>query len=395
MTVVISHFVTLWRPHILPDGGSSHLFRRVAQHVSELLNLGGGLAVTLFFVLSGMVLMYNYGGPDGRLRTSARSFYVARIARIYPVYVLGLLVAWLPYVRWHECTGGASNCAQSNAALNGGASLALLQAWDPLAATFWNGPAWSLSVEAFFYALFPILLPLLSGRTVSTLQRWCVALCLVALAFPVLYWIVLPDGPLSRSNFGSFWFSELWANPLVHLPEFVLGMALIRIVLLRRENIPHGHREWRALALLAADLAIVIVFLPYFGFPLALYPLSLVLALPAIGYLLFTLAQMRGPVSRVLSHPWLQALGEASYALYLLHWPVWLWWTHLLHASPTAGGRLSGLLLFGGYLCLVIPLSLAVFYGIEQPMRRLIRQTFDRPRATPGEVPEIAVEPAH
>jgi peptidoglycan/LPS O-acetylase OafA/YrhL len=40
----------------------------------------------------------------------------------------------------------------------------LLQAWYPPTAVLWNTPAWSLSVEAFFYALFPAICRLM-GRS--------------------------------------------------------------------------------------------------------------------------------------------------------------------------------------------------------------------------------------
>jgi peptidoglycan/LPS O-acetylase OafA/YrhL len=45
--------------------------------------------------------------------------------------------------------------------------LTLTQAWIPKAAVAWNGPAWSLSVEAFFYLLFPFILPKLESMSAN------------------------------------------------------------------------------------------------------------------------------------------------------------------------------------------------------------------------------------
>lgn len=112
----------------------------------------GYVAVGIFFVLSGFVLAYTYRGEF-----SARQFWTARIARIYPVYFLGLVLI-LPVVvasvlrhmtTWLWAGGSGLAC------------VLLLQSWCPRTALAWNHPGWSLSVEAFFYLLFPlILLPL-------------------------------------------------------------------------------------------------------------------------------------------------------------------------------------------------------------------------------------------
>src|SRR5690348_9842412 len=64
-----------------------------------LFNIGrsGYIAVGLFFVLSGFVLTYTYlGGAAPWTRLDKRTFWVARLARIYPLYVLSLAMA-VPY----------------------------------------------------------------------------------------------------------------------------------------------------------------------------------------------------------------------------------------------------------------------------------------------------------
>ena len=46
-----------------------------------------GLGMTLFFVLSGFVIHYNYNATIPR-RGGIRAFFVARFARLYPLYIL-------------------------------------------------------------------------------------------------------------------------------------------------------------------------------------------------------------------------------------------------------------------------------------------------------------------
>ena len=59
----------------------------------------GFIGVNLFFVLSGFILTYTHTGEGAALNLSNRDFFAARFARIYPVYLLGVLVI-APLVLW-------------------------------------------------------------------------------------------------------------------------------------------------------------------------------------------------------------------------------------------------------------------------------------------------------
>ena len=119
----------------------------------------GYLAVGLFFVLSGFVLAYNY--PLGESWSSGyrQRFAVARFARIYPAYCIGLLLS-APWVAL-SLAGNISVIRMCKALITAGLTWTLLQAWIPQTAMAWNGPGWSLSVESAFYCCFPFLGPVL------------------------------------------------------------------------------------------------------------------------------------------------------------------------------------------------------------------------------------------
>src|SRR5690348_11195801 len=94
----------------------------------------------------------------GGLRVTARDFWVARFARIYPAYLAAFCVAAIPIALVH--------CPARKCAVAGVSSIALVQAWIPQVANVWNPPGWSLSAEAFFYAAFPLFaVPLVTLRT--------------------------------------------------------------------------------------------------------------------------------------------------------------------------------------------------------------------------------------
>jgi Acyltransferase family len=107
----------------------------------------GYVGVSFFFVLSGFILAYTY-----RRKLTKAEFWGARFARIYPAYLLAFIII-LPIAIYAATLNGDRGLA----VFTTGLQLTLTQSWVPYTALQWNAPAWSLSVEAFFYALFPLL----------------------------------------------------------------------------------------------------------------------------------------------------------------------------------------------------------------------------------------------
>jgi len=166
----------------------------------------GYLAVSLFFILSGFILVYTYQGKISGTDSVVR-FWEARFARIYPVYLLALALM-IPFAR--TLTLGQRFTV-----------LAMVQTWMPWRPDMvgaWNFPAWSLSVEAFFYLTFPLIFVSLN-RLRAVGLRWLTGILLTLtvigdLSRPVEGW------PQSAITF--FHYIPL---PILRLPEFVVGMA--------------------------------------------------------------------------------------------------------------------------------------------------------------------------
>jgi peptidoglycan/LPS O-acetylase OafA/YrhL len=116
---------------------------------------GGFAAVAFFFVLSGFILSYAHAGPsehDG-CDVKASVFWRLRFGRIAPAYYLGLLLS-IPFVAYHLDVLAVTGWSRFVGPV---LVILFLQAWWPRFALLWNFPAWSLSVECLFYAVFPSL----------------------------------------------------------------------------------------------------------------------------------------------------------------------------------------------------------------------------------------------
>lgn len=295
----------------------------------------GYLGVTFFFVLSGFILQYVYRDAlTGRGRL--KEYAIARVARVYPVYILAVL-AMAPFV-----TGfGFRDLPQ----------FFLLQSWAPATMVEWanwNAPAWTLSVELLFYLLFPGLSRLARGAPLPALIAAVVGLHVAVLLSGSASVGSNRDVPASWMAFAPL--------PLLRLPEFVIGVALGEL-----------HARWRergAGMRLPVELPVIALLIT-----LSLTHDRYVSGAATLGAsaIIFALAQGRAtPLSRLLSQRWLVVLGASSYALYLLFQPV-----HLAVAAFGDNAALAALL--GNPLA--IAAGLIVFFAYEEPARRWIKRT--------------------
>ena len=75
----------------------------------------GFVGVSFFFILSGFIIAYNYEEKLLEKITTKRTFWVARIARIYPLHLLTLLIAACigGYVQYNDTTDWIKHFAAS------------------------------------------------------------------------------------------------------------------------------------------------------------------------------------------------------------------------------------------------------------------------------------------
>jgi peptidoglycan/LPS O-acetylase OafA/YrhL len=102
----------------------------------------GYASVSFFILLSGYVLAYNYAARARAGQLATVRFWKARFTRLYPIYLLSLLLSWRMVP--------AEYASHSHGMFWAGMILTpmLLQGWIPPVATFLNTPAWTMSAES-------------------------------------------------------------------------------------------------------------------------------------------------------------------------------------------------------------------------------------------------------
>lgn len=314
----------------------------------------GHLGVSFFFVLSGFILAYNYTDRLRRITwASLRSFYIARFARVYPVHALTLLLA-VPMAAADGQLYDGLKCLVIGV-LNAG----LLQSFYPKKHVFFsfNSVSWSVSVEAFFYLVFPFLCMIIRPpRNAKLFFPITVALLLAVRTWPS-HWA---QGRFSED--AVFWISDVF--PPSRLAEFILGILLYHLFS-RAPMSPSGSgrllfasMEW----LLAGSMAAVLL-VPGLAWQLDRSVLTLLM-----GLIVLVFAYGAGLLSRLLSLPQAVLLGEASYSLYMLHRSV-IWAAERSKVFTHTPPAISVSLVLGA----VLLVSLACFRWFEIPMRNRIR----------------------
>ncbi|MEU5954179.1 acyltransferase [Streptomyces sp. NPDC047525] len=305
----------------------------------------GANGVGFFFVLSGFLLTWGH-----RPGTLARLFYWRRFGRIWPAH----LVATLPCIWVFYLWAGVPTDAFSFVA-----SLLLVQTWFPGVVPMFpgNGVAWTLSVEAFFYLLFPFAIR-------GALRLRTRTLALLAAAGLVAMWLLKWWTATHLSPFATEW---IMRNPVSRLPEF--GVGMVCALALRR-----GHRFRIGPAAVLACLAAYAVlyfhrtawFGPYIADQLA-WTLRPFAALFSVLFIVaYVQRELTGHRGWLCSRP-MVLLGLWSYAFYLLHQTL----NRLIldtWGRPQPGNSAVFTLL--GVAVTVVVLSWALFTYVEEPARK-------------------------
>lgn len=344
--------------------GHAHpLFGSLGIATAVPLNQG----VSFFFVLSGFILAYNYPSLEGA--KAVRQFWLARFARVWPLHIV-MLMLWIFLISINEKKIDFFNIKEL---IHLGVNVVLFQAWIPLHAWVlsFNGVAWSLSAELFFYAAFPFLIYYWSKA-----WHWIILVQMIVVILVVGLCSVLAI-PGEEAYAGVGLSGLIYFNPIVRILEFSIGICAAFVVKkVANQNLLLSRSQWFLIELVALGCCIFALSVAanlagidrVFGRVTAYYFAHQGLWLVFAALIaVFSLSQ--GPFSKFLAIRPLVFLGEISFALYLCHALV----IHYIQPYEVTL-REAGGVAYAFFWVVLLLFSTILFYGVEKPARVTILQ---------------------
>lgn len=301
----------------------------------------GFLGVSFFFILSGFVLSLNYAKIT---KADIKKFYLYRLARIYPVYLLTLLL---------------SVFIVQGSLYKFIIQIFGIQSFFPNQEIYfsYNAPSWSISDEFFFYLLFPLVISLFRKINFTSKTIITTLLCISVV-------IITNYIPTEKQHY------YIYISPITRFVDFVIGIYLFYLCdLIKSKNyIKKNYMLFEILTL--------IIFITFFYFHEIInlsyryssyywIPMSLIILSASSEYYIKNYRPLI--INKLLSHKIFVHLGEISFCFYMIHYLV------ILIIEKYFNMYNNTILIF---LTLTISLILSsIFYRfVEKPINKFLKK---------------------
>lgn len=319
------------------------------KHLYDDILFEGYIGVSFFFILSGFVLGYNYHDKilAGDIKFS--QFWLARLARIYPLHLLTLAVA-IPLSLAGDATEWINRFV-----LN----IFLIQSFVPSDGVYFyfNSVSWSISDEWFFYLSFPFLVHLMFRRRYIRF-------------LPILL-LIIPIGLLLVKE--SYHEKYFYINPLLRISDFMIGKLLYRLYRKRKDIEVLNNRNVATVAEIGSILFLGVFFYFHKDIPQG-FRYSCYYWLP-MTFLIYTFSYSKGAISDLLSNRKLVYLGEISFGFYMIHMLVLRYYQYIPKKIPALAAlipanHISAIIVF----IISLVFSMLLYKYFEMPANKFIKK---------------------
>jgi peptidoglycan/LPS O-acetylase OafA/YrhL len=310
----------------------------------------GNEAVNFFFFISGFVLTISNGKffNGDKAKFPKKEFYVKRIARIYPLYVLAILML----LSFHY---GIKTIDTPTVIYRMPFEIAGVQRW--LYAGSFNYPGWSISCEFMFYLLFPFIAQYLRVNRAGFAKLVWVYFFVALIATYALSILIKQNLPMLAGKL----VVALYLNPILLISVFLFGVLAGKCFI--ENKLTFFKNPWNNVLSVVAAAAVI-------GLAKYYAPNGSVLlkggALAPVYFVFITaITSFKTDSTRLFSSKLFIFLGEISYGMYIFQYPVYVFYTRYVTKMETG----IDLLLFT--LALIAFTSLTHIL-VEKPMRKVI-----------------------
>lgn len=355
LSVVLWHWQHFFAP-LNPVGAPLLRAQQPGYAFLGFFYLHGAVAVQLFFCLSGFIFFWKYGEAVAKRQLLFARFAWWRLARLYPLHLLTLLVVAVGQWTFYSSTDHYF-VYQANDVYHFVLNLFFAPAWGFQRDYSFNAPIWSVSIEILLYGLFFI-----ACRLTGAAPRAPAILAWLLVGFLV--------GPFN--------------NQLgVGIVFFFLGALSYRI---------YVHALQREVAAACAPWAVTLTLLAWGG-AVMVAQTAATISLPSsaaflgadpfavLATLVFPLTVIALALMQVRSAGFghtLQALGNISYSSYLLHFPLQLACATVVTTLGISPEIFYSPLMLLCFIVMLLLVSTASFHWFELPAQNFLRQRLPR-----------------
>ena len=283
----------------------------IAAHTGVFPN--GAWGVTVFFALSGFVMVYNYF--DREIDYSVKGsvgFSLNKIKKLYPLHILMTLGA-LPFVLY-DIKFNPGEMTVSDALIQGGLNITLLQTWYP-DTTFnksFNSVAWYLSACLFIYACFPFII-----SKIRKFKSDASAYVMIAIIYALM---VLVGFLMSFTGDADLCKWVTYYLPIYRLGDFVIGCGLGYIFIKKPWKFNKANSTILEIALVAVIVVCTYIYkeeLTFLGSPWFKFS---ELYIPSTALLLMVVASGEGILTKMCTNKaflWIAAISGSGFLIHL------------------------------------------------------------------------------